>query len=438
MKNRRSCRLFFSFFCIVLLVLILMSACSLDNVKKAELPEISKSQGEDELEPSAPSLIPGTDLEVNGTYSLCGSLGKHAAGCAAGLYFILRGKLFFWDYSQKLSLELADLDTRNGQYYFFGKHANWSSKPGETVLWKRYLPSSSLVLYHDRLYYAQETSSSSGETSYQLVSLNLQGQDAKNEFELPEEIAKFFLMDGGKTLLYQVQPQQQDQKNAADVSRLYYWSRDEKAPSLLSETLFPYSFYCNETQCFFSALSKDEDLSTFLQPYMLYTWDVQSKEIKKEKVKTGDSHFWPQGDHLVSCNARKGLEGQPEIEYCYDDLRRITICAPDVDQRKGGAWFYGASENFTYVSEIKDFSIDASEQTYKYTIYDSSGKDVRHFSFTLPDPHSYGEGCVGPYIFFTRHFAQEENTNFYLLDVTAEKIEAIPLLPEDYFESVER
>lgn len=115
MKSRRSCRLFFSVFCIVLLVLILLSACSLDNVKKAELPEISKSQGEDELEPSAPSLIPGTDLEVNGTYSLCGSLGKHAAGSAAGLYFILRGKLFFWDYSKNylLSLRTSIHETAN-------------------------------------------------------------------------------------------------------------------------------------------------------------------------------------------------------------------------------------------------------------------------------------------------------------------------------------
>lgn len=414
-------------FCVVVIILLLVSSCSTKETLSTELPALTVSQADHGTGSSIQPMIPGINLAVTGEFSLRNGLGKLAAGTDAGIYYVLRGKLFFWEYAQKFSLEIADLNTRDGSYYYAGDHPSETIEPGKTVLKKFMIPRSYLVLYKDRLYYAQATQASSGESSYEIVSLNLQGQDATTEFKLPEEVASFFLLDNGNTLLYEVKVDQGSGDHPADVIRLYSLQKNMEKPILLSDPLFPDHFYCNETTCFFSALSKEEDLSTTQQTYSLYSWDVHSKEIKKESAKTGGG-FYPQRDHLVSVDTKKYLNGYYQLDYIYGDLSRKTVYERGFEE--GTVFYYGASDLFSFVAVTEN----VSQGKWNFSILDPSGNVLRRFPITLPDAGGVGEGIVGSFILFSRHAVEEFNYNYYLLDVNAEKVEMIPLLPDGYFE----
>lgn len=398
------------------------------RLPSADAEEAVNKHDEDML---STSIIPADNLSVTGEFSLRNNLGKLAAGTPEGLYFVLRGKLFFWEYASKTSLELANLDTRNGLYYFLGDYPEGIVEdPNETVVQKRFIPFSSLVLYKDRLYYAQETSMNTGESSYQMMSLNLQGQDAKTEFELPGKINKFSILDDGNIFLYEVQLDEDPDKEKADIIRLYYYENESGQHHRVTTDLFPWFVFCNDTTCYFTALNTEDDLNTIMQPYHFYSWDCHSQEIHKETIDNIGNGFYPQGDHLVSPVPDQQGQEHLQIDFIYANGTRQTVFERDISQNE--AIYTGTSEDFSFI-----LAGDFSQGQWKCTILDPEGKQVKEFTFSSPGPLSLVQGIVGPYLFMSHDVAEVNNTNYYLLDVSSatdgKAPEVIPLLPEDYF-----
>lgn len=319
-----------------------------------------------------------------------------------GLYAAWRGKIFYFDFVTKKTVQIAATDFLHGKplYFLYGE----GFEPDYQYL----LQNPGIRFYQDRLYYCQISVSKDGSETYALMSLARDGSDLKTVCSLERAPKEFYLWKDQLFYYYQL-----DDESGFYIQNLH----ENQATAILADyecrRLLPF-----RDKFYFCGVKKDQK-ETMQFRYPLLTCD-QDFQVIKQSDHLYAERFHIQKDHLILTLAEA------------EDYKNFTQVIVDPDLQtvsKIDANIYSkANDDYTVVEDLGDRIPDLGQ----YSVFDDQGQKIREFTLDLKDHLYFCLGISSHYIVIRDHLVDQESKGIFIFDVLdTEQKDPLYIVTED-------